>query len=72
MNLEKYKVGDEIIIVSSQTLGIPEFRTIKELIFKQDKISGEEFPVIVMDNDQQFDVTTGNAITAPYNYTLLN
>jgi hypothetical protein len=67
-NLTKLEVGDTVMTECFSGLGTGGKATVKALTNKYDKNSGEPFPVVILDNDQEFDATTGNAITAPYAY----
>jgi hypothetical protein len=70
MSLENIKVGDKVMVesyVSGQRIWS---REVTNLTYKHDRGSGEPYPVIVLENGDEFDATTGNAVSPQTSYCI--
>jgi hypothetical protein len=62
-SLENVEIGDLVFVGCWATERYLGTESVKELIVKHDRGSGEPYPVIVLANGHQFDATTGNAVS---------
>lgn len=64
----KYKVGDRVLVECTSGLETGNENTVIEIKTKYTEDMGEPYPVIVLENNHEFDGDTLSALTPPYTY----